>query len=83
MSANIYFRQVRPIDSESLSVYAPSSFIESMTEAFGVFPCILGANEVPVLKGMAALNRDGGGNPYSELIEAINKYGTVEVYAEY
>lgn len=83
MGANIYFHQMKPVDGQSISCHAPSSFIASMERAFGEFPCVLDSENVPVLKGMAAMSHDGGGNPYQEIIDAIDKYGTIKVYAEW
>ena len=87
MSANIYYRQVKPIDGKDLAVFGPSSFIRSLEQAFGRFPCELGKKDIETLKGMAAVSMDGAedkyGNPYTNLIEAIEKLGVIEVYAEY
>ena len=82
MSATILYRQVSST-GRSLSCFAPSSFIGSIEQAFGSFPCTLGEEAVPILTGMAAVCNDGGGNPYQELISAIEKLGTVEVWAKY
>lgn len=83
MGASIYYRQVKPVDRKQLSVCAPSSFMETMDKAFDTFPSILTENDILKLEGMAAMNCDGGGNPYADLIKAIKKYGVIEVYALY
>lgn len=87
MSANILYRQVKPIEGKDLPVWAPSYFIETLERAFGNFPCVLDKTDIATLKGMAATCRDGAaekyGNPYDGLIKAIEKLGAVEVYAQY
>ncbi len=83
MSANIFFRQVKPAEKESLSCFAPSSFLATMMEAFGDMPLQLDQSNLDVLYGMSLLCGDGGGNPYQELIDAINKYHLIEVWPEF
>lgn len=87
MSASICYRQIKPIEGKDLPVWAPSYFIGTLEKAFGNFPCVLDADDIATLRGMAATCQDGAveihGNPYEELIKAIQKLGTVEVYAEY
>ena len=74
MSASILWAQVKPIEGKSLSAWAPSAFIESIEKAFGGFPCDFGPDDIPKLSGMASMCRDGGGNPYQEIINRIEKY---------
>lgn len=83
MSASIYWCQVRPVSGERLSAWAPSSFISSIEKAFGGFPCDFGNGDIEKLKGMASMCNDGGGNPYQEIINRIEKYGVIRVWAEY
>ena len=84
MSANIYWRQVKPKDGTSLNVSAPSYFMGVMERAFGSFPCTLTEEHIPVLTGLAAtIDRDDRENPYQELIKAIQQYENVEVFAVY
>lgn len=83
MGANISYRQVKPITGKDLPVGAPSYFIGTMEKAFGNFPCTLTSEDIPILRGMAATMRDEQQNPYEKLVEAIERMGAVEVYAEY
>lgn len=85
MSANIFYR---PVEQKryDLNVWAPSSFLASLSEAFSQFSeqkFVFNESSIPTLKGMAALCKDGGGNPYEEMIQAITKYGEIEVWPEY
>ena len=82
MSAAICWERVKE-DHESLYVLAPSSFIESMERAGLRLPCEIGDGAVPVLTGMAAMHRNDGKNPYEEMIELIEKHGTIRIWAEY
>lgn len=82
MSANIHYRQVKPIDGKDLAVGSPSSFIKCMERAFGTFPCTLSASNFPTLRGMAAMEGSGD-NHFVKLIDAIEDLGEIEVYAEY
>lgn len=82
MSASICYRQVKPQSGKSLDVSAPSSFIREMDHAFGSLPLQLNKGDLPTLRGMSATQREFD-NPYSRLIEAIEKLGEIEVYAEY
>ncbi len=82
MSANIYYRPTKETGFQ-LSVDAPSTFMENIRKAFlSEFPLIFGQDSVQTLKGMAAMHH-GEENPYDELIEAIEKHETIEVYAKY
>jgi hypothetical protein len=81
MSANIYWKAVEPTRGTRLSSWAPSAFIASVEKAFGSLPTVLTEADVPTLKGMAAMCVDAGGNPYEELIEAIETSGAVEIWA--
>ena len=83
MSANVFYRQVKPVKEKSLSCFAPSSFLKTMREVFGELPIQLDKSNIDVLHGMSLLCSDGGGNPYRELIDAINKYNLIEMWAEY
>ena len=80
MSATIFCRPI-PEKGEHLPVWAPSSFIAQMEKAFGSWPLYLEKKDIPTLKGMAAVSGDGG-NPWPSLIEAIEKYGCVELWSE-
>jgi hypothetical protein len=82
MSANIYARQVKPVEGIDINVSAPSWFIGTMEKAFGHFPCVLSDGSIQTLRGMSA-TVSGEYNPFEELIELIEKLGKIEVYAEY
>ena len=83
MSATIYARQVKPITGTSISCSWPSSFMDIMTRAFGRFPLELNDINVDKLTAMAATIDKGKDNPYQEIIDLVEKLGTVEVYAKY
>jgi hypothetical protein len=80
VSATIHYRNASKADP-SLSVNAPSSFIEALERAFSPLPVVLGEDAIPVLQGMMAVSRGESG--YEDLIEKITHYGTVEVYASW
>lgn len=82
MSATIHYRKVGKSDPYLKNVMAPSAFIESMERAFGRFPVELGSQDICALRGMKAMH-NGEHNPYTELIEIIERFGLVEVYATY
>lgn len=84
MSASIYWKQVKPVKSHSLNVGAPSNFLEILEKVFGSRNPQLDESNIEALKGMAAVyNIYGGVNPYEELIEAIEQYKEIELWAEY
>lgn len=83
MSANILYRPVKPNNGKSLSVMAPSAFLETMGECFGDPPFILERKDVPILHGMAAAWSDKDNNPFEKLMEEIEKKDAIEVWAEY
>ena len=84
MGASIYYQQVVLHDKEQLWTPAPSSFIRTLTAAFGEGPWELNDEHITLLSGMSIVYRDDGdsNNPYAELIHAIKKLGTVKVWAE-
>ena len=74
---------IRPVAKGSdIEVSSPSSFIESIKKAFDVFPVILNESHIPTLRGMASV-RGHNKNEYDILLEYIEKFGTIEIYAEY
>jgi len=81
MSANIYYRPVKS-GRHSVGAMAPSSFIKSIEKALGRFPLTLVDSDIPVLQGMSATQSEED-NPYNDLIKGIEKYGEIEVFAEY
>jgi hypothetical protein len=80
MSASIHYRNASKADP-TLSVDAPSSFIEALEKAFGYLPIVLSSAHVGMLKGLAINGR--GEHGYDDLIEKIEKFGSVEVYASW
>jgi hypothetical protein len=55
-----------------------------MERAFGPFPCTVGPAQVEMLRGMAMMYKGSDDdNPYLELIEIIDKQGTVQLHASY
>jgi len=84
MSASIHYQPVKPTNGTRLEVGSGSWFIKTIEEAFDrQLPTVLSIEDVPALKGMAALAREHHNNPWQELIKSIEKYGAVEIWAEY
>jgi hypothetical protein len=81
MSANIYWEPVST-KAKTLRVMAPSSFISAMERADLPLPNTFGESAIPTLRGMAATMRDEN-NPFTELIEKIEKYGPVTVWYQH
>ncbi len=81
MSATIHYRKISKKDPCLKHVWSPSSFIDSMTTVFG-WPAEIGTKDIPVLKGMSAVH-GGEHNPYPEIIELVEKFGSIELYASY
>ena len=83
MSAAIYYRPAKPF-KDTLSTFAPQDFMDKLEKATGLRPpCTVGKEFLRELRVLAKLNTDGGGNPFEELVEAIEKYGEVELEASY
>ena len=85
MGATVYYRQISKRD-EHLDVWCPSAFLNRLAEAFGVLPLKLTAKDIPVLRGMAVVHGRppvNFENPYSQVIEAIEQYGEIELHANY
>ena len=84
MGATIHYRKTSKVDPHLKCVGAPSSFMESLTRAFGHFPCEVSDAHIPILQGMAALgSKNEDDNPYLEVIELIEKIGSIELYASW
>lgn len=84
MSATICWRPSAKNDKH-LNVGAPSSFMEVMKNAGFGFPCAVTLSDVPVLRGMAAVygRNDQNPNPFDELLDLVEKYGSIELWAVY
>ena len=76
MSATIFWEPALT-KAKSLRVMAPSSFISAMERAN-----TFSASVIPTLRGMAATMNDEN-NPFNELIEKIEKYGSVSVWYQH
>jgi len=84
MSATIHYRQTSKVDPYLKTCSAPSSFIESIEDAFHHFPCELEESDIGTLRGMASVyNSLEEDNPYKELIDLIEKFGSIKIYASY
>lgn len=81
MSANIYWEPVS-IKTKRLRVMAPSSFISTMERANLPLPNTFDESAIPTLRGMAATMNEEN-NPFLELIEKIEKYGSVSVWYQH
>jgi hypothetical protein len=81
MSATIFWEPVST-KAKSLRVMAPSSFISAMERADLPLPNTFDESAIPTLRGMAATMKDEN-NQFTELIEKIEKYGSVNVWYEY
>ena len=85
MSANIYWTPVKEKKND-ISVGAPSSFIGTLSEAFGPLPLTLEDNETTIatLHGMLSAARDNEfGRTYGRIIDALAKYHKIKIWAEY
>jgi len=82
LSASIHWRPVSETKN-TLDVAAPSAFRDAIRECFGELPVQLDEKAIPILRGMAAMCRSARGNPYSDLIDAIQHCGAIEVWATY
>lgn len=84
MSATIHYRKTAKADPYLKQVGAPSSFIESLKRAFGGFPVELTESSIPILRGMQAVaGFPPNDDAYGEVIELIEKFGSIELYASY
>jgi hypothetical protein len=81
MSANIYWEPVSSKENR-LRVMAPSSFMQVLERADMALPHTFTKLDIPVLHGMAATMNDED-NPFNELIEAIQDFGSVSVWYEH
>lgn len=80
MSATIHYRKTSTVDPYLKCVGAPSSFIQTLERAFGHFPCELSETSISTLKGMSAMTDN---QAYEEIIDLIEKFGSIELYASY
>lgn len=83
MSANVYRANIKPMVGKQLSCWAPSSFKSVMEEHFGSCPWDLEEKDITELERLASKCKDGGGNPFFELVQAIRDNGPQHVWMEY
>jgi hypothetical protein len=81
MSANIYYRPKKSRIGVPSS--AAPSFIDALTDAFGVFPTSLTRRDEPVLRGMRAGRDEGMKATIDALLDGLEKFDEIEVFAEY
>lgn len=81
MSASIYFK---PVNVRKHSLPGQSAVVAALCRAGFPLPFMFNENSKPILVGMAAawdhLKSD---NPYQAILDAIEKYGSIEVWVEY
>ena len=96
MSATIFIKaynqKTKREKKRYLSCWAPSAFQDSLNEEFNfnwAWNSIEGEEyftkkeHLKAFKRMAKSNKDSGGNPYAEVAEYLEKYGTITMWAEY
>lgn len=81
MSATIFWEPIN-LRPKSLRVMAPSWFMQVLERADMGLPNTFGEKDIPTLRGMAA-NMNEEKNPFNELIEIIEKKGSVNVWYEH
>lgn len=80
MGVSILWKPVKD-EGVSLSVGGRSSFIEVLRRAFGNEPWVFNAGSVSTLNGIKAAIRED--EAMDELLDAIEKHGSVEVWTQY
>lgn len=82
MSANLYWHPVKR--GRDLPCSAPSVTIEALGYAFGGgTQWRLGKGDIATLRGMVAASPKGSRGTFEEIIEAIEKHGDIDVWAQY
>lgn len=82
MSASISWKPVKNV-GKGLDVGAPSAFVERMEKVFGSLPLELLRTDIPKLEVLALLYDNNDCKPYQELIDALDSYEKIEVWATY
>lgn len=59
-----------------------SSAFKALNETFGKFPIMLSDDDLPMLTGMAAVYH-GEPNPFTQLMDAIDRYETIRVIVKH
>lgn len=80
MSVSIMWR---PQKNNGRSLNGQSSFKEALEKVFGNLPKTFTKKDIERLEVMHRLSDIPYDDPYEELIEAINKHSSIEVWAEY
>ncbi len=80
MSANIYWLPAAR-DKKSVWTFSPSKFIASL-DALGAGEG-LGGKELPALRALAAFADDENAKGYSQLVNAIEMHGEIEIVVEH
>lgn len=83
MSANVYWQPVST-GTKCLPTSAPQRFLESLRAIGWSDGGYMNDTSISALRGLSVLH--GGpdqDNPYSHLVEAIERHGSVRVWAEY
>ena len=84
MSATIFWEPVKVnVKPKSLHALAPSWFIACLERADMPLPNTFGIDNIPTLRGLAATMEEGTENPFTQLINAIEKNGPVTVWYEH
>jgi hypothetical protein len=85
MSATIYWRPGKQDNNKYLhNVSSASHFMSTLKNAgIGELPTRLSRHWIPTLNGMVAMCEDQEKNPYQELIDLLDKYDEIELYAQY
>ena len=77
MSARVDWR---PTSNDWTSTSGQSRAKQALEIAFGHFPERLSVDDLPILRGMEAVEQDG---PWRSLIDAIEKHGSIELRMVY
>jgi hypothetical protein len=80
----ILYEQSHPIQGEEIVVgqMTPDYFILTMNRGFGDFPITLTKDHIERLAGMASC-WGSAQNPYSQLIIAVKRLGSIKVWASH
>lgn len=79
---DIYFRPLEPDRNRRVMTSTPSRILEILREVFGN-SMKLHREHVLVLQGMAAVYADDtqADNPFQQLADAVQEYGSIEIEA--
>jgi len=78
MSATVYWTP-----KSGTILQGGSGLVEQLQRAFHALPLELSRDDLPVLRGMAAMWTGNGENPFDQLANAIVEHGLIEVDASY